>query len=238
VRVVEVRLVAGERDDLSVAFGCLVVVAFGLVEPTKTFVAVMHAGEAASTSWAACSASSNFLASMRASTALAATSSCPLQSSHRCGSCCAAAVAVVAAALAAASFSREAASSRAMQQRLYFLPLPQGQRSFRPILAISPTSVQRTEPLYQTVLADAKFHEQLLVFDRDLSVTARAAGCHLCGGALHSAPFGRKPRGGPAGLGQDYAQRFSSVVRRTAAASGRRRHRCGFSGARSTWPRS
>src|SRR5260370_29286541 len=46
VRVVEVRLVAGERDDLSVAFGCVVVVAFGLVEPAKTLVAVMHGGEA------------------------------------------------------------------------------------------------------------------------------------------------------------------------------------------------
>ncbi len=63
--------------------------------------------------------------------------------------------------------------------------------------------------MYQAVLADAKFHEQLLVFDRDLSATARAAGCGQCGGALHSASFGRKPRGGPAGLGQDYAQRFS-----------------------------
>ena len=96
-----------------------------------------------------------------------------------------------------------------MQQRLYFLPLPQGQRSFRPILAISPTSVQRTDPLYQAVLADAKFHEQLLVFDRDLSATARAAGCHQCGGALHSAQFTRKPRGGPPGLGPAYGQRFS-----------------------------
>jgi hypothetical protein len=59
------------------------------------------------------------------------------------------------------------------------------------------------------MLADAQFHEQLLVFDRDLSATTRAAGCGQCGGALHSAPFGRKPRGGPAGLGQDYARRFS-----------------------------
>jgi len=42
------------------------------------------------------------------------------------------------------------------------LPLPQGQRSFRPILAISPTSVQRMDKVYQAVLADAKFHEQLL----------------------------------------------------------------------------
>jgi hypothetical protein len=63
--------------------------------------------------------------------------------------------------------------------------------------------------LYQAVLADARFHEQLLVFDRDLSAIARATGCGLCGGALHSAPFGRKPRGGPAGLSQDYARRFS-----------------------------
>jgi len=63
--------------------------------------------------------------------------------------------------------------------------------------------------LYQAVLADAKFHEQLLVFDRDLSATARRAGCRLCGGTLHSAQFARKPRGGPAGLGKDYRQRFS-----------------------------
>ena len=63
--------------------------------------------------------------------------------------------------------------------------------------------------MYQAVLADATFHEQLLVFDRDLSATARSAGCGQCGGALHSASFGRKPRGGPPGLGQEYAQRFS-----------------------------
>ena len=63
--------------------------------------------------------------------------------------------------------------------------------------------------MYQAVLADAKFHEQLLVFDRDLSATARAAGCHRCGGVLHSAQFPRKPRGGPPGLSQDYARRFS-----------------------------
>jgi hypothetical protein len=63
--------------------------------------------------------------------------------------------------------------------------------------------------LYQAVLADAKFHEQLLVFDRDLSAAARAAGCRQCGGRLHSARFPRKPRGGPAGLGTGFGQRFS-----------------------------
>ena len=63
--------------------------------------------------------------------------------------------------------------------------------------------------MYQAVLADAKFHEQLLVFDRDLAASARAARCWLCGGALHSASYDRKPRGGPAGFGQEYAERFS-----------------------------
>ena len=63
--------------------------------------------------------------------------------------------------------------------------------------------------MYQAVLADAKFHEQLLVFDRDLAGCVRAARCRICGGALHSAPYDRKPRGGPAGLGQEYAERFS-----------------------------
>src|ERR1700690_1537580 len=96
-----------------------------------------------------------------------------------------------------------------MQHFLYFLPLLQGQRSFRPILAISPTSFQRTDPVYQTVLADAKFLEQLLVFDRDLAASTRAARCWRCGGALHSASYERKPRGCADGLGQEYAERFS-----------------------------
>jgi hypothetical protein len=63
--------------------------------------------------------------------------------------------------------------------------------------------------VYQAVLANAKFHGQLLVFDRDLATSARAARCWRCGGALHSAPYDRKPRGCPAGLGQEYAERFS-----------------------------
>ena len=63
--------------------------------------------------------------------------------------------------------------------------------------------------MYQAVLTDAKFHGQLLVFDRDLAASARAARCWRCGGALHSASYDRKPRGGPAGLGQEYVERFS-----------------------------
>ena len=63
--------------------------------------------------------------------------------------------------------------------------------------------------MYQAVLTDATFHEQLLAFDRDLAASARAARCWLCGGALHSASYDRKPRGCPDGLGQEYAERFS-----------------------------
>jgi hypothetical protein len=63
--------------------------------------------------------------------------------------------------------------------------------------------------VYQAVLADAKFHEQLLVFDRDLAAFARAKRCRRCGGALHSGSYARKPRGGPAGLGREHAERFS-----------------------------
>jgi hypothetical protein len=63
--------------------------------------------------------------------------------------------------------------------------------------------------VYQAVLADTKFHEQLLAFDRDLAASARAARCWLCGGALHSGSYARKPRGGPAGVSEAYRQRFS-----------------------------
>ena len=63
--------------------------------------------------------------------------------------------------------------------------------------------------MYQAFLADAKFHEQLLVFDRDLAASTRAERCRLCRGALHSGSYARKPRGGPAGLGQEHAKRFS-----------------------------
>lgn len=63
--------------------------------------------------------------------------------------------------------------------------------------------------MYRAVLADARFHELLLAFDRDLAGTVRKAGCRRCGGVLHSARFRRKPRGAPAGLEEDYEQRLS-----------------------------
>jgi len=63
--------------------------------------------------------------------------------------------------------------------------------------------------LYQELITDSRFHQLLLAFDRDIAAACRATGCLLCGGPLHSAQFPRKPRGLPAGLGEDYNLRFS-----------------------------
>jgi hypothetical protein len=63
--------------------------------------------------------------------------------------------------------------------------------------------------LYQALLNDARFHQQLLEFDHDLAAMARDGGCAECGGRLHSAVFPRKPRGVPPGLGEAYCRRFS-----------------------------
>ena len=60
-----------------------------------------------------------------------------------------------------------------------------------------------------TVLNDVRFYGLLLKFDRDLAATVREGGCPFCAAALHSAPYLRKPRGGPAGLGKEYCERLS-----------------------------
>jgi hypothetical protein len=67
----------------------------------------------------------------------------------------------------------------------------------------------RTTPLYQTLLADPKFHERILDFDRDRAEACRAAGCPDCGGTLHAANYLRKPRGWLMALGEEHDLRFS-----------------------------
>ena len=62
--------------------------------------------------------------------------------------------------------------------------------------------------LYQSLLQDSRCFDLLLKLDEDLAAEARRVGCG-CGGVLHSARYGRKPRGGPAGLGPKSAVRFS-----------------------------
>ena len=64
-------------------------------------------------------------------------------------------------------------------------------------------------PLYQRLLADPKFHERILDFDRDRAEACRAAGCPDCGGPLHAANYLRKPRCWLIALGEEHNLRFS-----------------------------
>jgi hypothetical protein len=76
-------------------------------------------------------------------------------------------------------------------------------------IVVNDLDLRRTHPLYSTVLGDATFHELLLVFDQDIAIAARRERCLLCRSVVHSARYRRKPRGRPAGLGEEHDWRFS-----------------------------
>jgi hypothetical protein len=63
--------------------------------------------------------------------------------------------------------------------------------------------------LYPSLLSDARFHNLLLAFDRDLADAACNAGCPRCSGVLHSARYWRKPRGRACNVGPEHDRRFS-----------------------------
>ena len=129
--------------------------------------------------------------------------------------------------------------SLARQHFLCFLPLPQGQRSFRPILAIAQLRHEERLALYRPLLADARFHRLLLAMDDNIAADYRAAGCGPCGGVLHAAWYRRKPRGRPAEPGwhlRPEGFRFL-LCRSGSVANARRRLRWGFSAARFITPR-
>ena len=56
----------------------------------------------------------------------------------------------------------------------------------------------------QSHLADQELHQLLEKVDADLAQEVRQKGCLFCGGKLHRADYGRKPRGGP-----QWDQRYS-----------------------------
>ena len=58
------------------------------------------------------------------------------------------------------------------------------------------------------VLQDSRLYVLLLKCDEDLAALARASGC-ACGGALHSARYGRKPRGWVLAQPEGYDRRHS-----------------------------
>lgn len=63
------------------------------------------------------------------------------------------------------------------------------------------------------ILRDATLFAILPKIDAELAETARVAGCE-CGGVLHRSDYPRKSRGGPAGLGAEYAARISFCCNR------------------------
>lgn len=63
--------------------------------------------------------------------------------------------------------------------------------------------------MYPRLVRDARFYGFELKVDRAILAEARNGVCVVCGEALHSADYGRKPRGGPPDLGEERCIRFS-----------------------------
>ncbi len=78
--------------------------------------------------------------------------------------------------------------------------------------------------MYFDILQDSSFYQFLLQIDGDLAEQTRRSGCRFCGAPLHSACYGRRPRGLPPGTVAGPA--FSVCYSYCCSADGcRRRHR-------------
>lgn len=210
-RVVVVRMFADERDDFPIVIGRLPVIASGLADLAEAVVAVMHLGIA-------------FQEVVCGTFRLVEVSGADQgESGVGCGG-----QSVVDGI--GQKIGKEVAPVRTRER-----PLGGGAGRARGFLVLGETALlvflataaragfiasgfghlgnfilrEGRTTLYQNLLADARFHGQLLVFDDDMAKTARKAPCRHCGGVLHSARYKRKPRGKPAGLGEAYDVRFS-----------------------------
>ena len=76
-------------------------------------------------------------------------------------------------------------------------------------MAVNDLMLRGALPLYPELLANATFHHLLFAFDADLAEAARAGRCPVCGGALHSAKYWRKPKGRLCRVPPEHNQRFS-----------------------------
>jgi hypothetical protein len=74
---------------------------------------------------------------------------------------------------------------------------------------ILPSWSEDVEQTIEAILRDTRFYELLLGFDRQIADAAHAVPCRKCGSKRHWGSFGRKPRGGPAGLDPEHRRRFS-----------------------------
>jgi hypothetical protein len=200
---------AGERDDLAVVFGCLGVVASCLANHAEAIIAVVDAGEA-------------FEKNVGGALGFVEFSSVD-EIDHGVGrlgefiKIVVDGLEEVEEATGARRLRLGALSMGGVLGRfvigeatfLVFLAAATGTRFIPSGFGHIDHFGQRRDALYQEVLADTRFHEQLLVFDLELAEQARAEGCTRCDGVLHWARYTRKPRGVPPGLCADYSQRCS-----------------------------
>lgn len=85
------------------------------------------------------------------------------------------------------------------------------------------------------VLARVSLFRLLHRLDVDLSERVRAGGCPICGGPLHRASYPRKPRGGPAGIPDEYCRRLSLCCGREGCRGRQLPPSCLFLGRRVYW---
>jgi len=210
-RIVVVGVLADEGDDLSVVVGSLAAIAPGLADHAEPVVAVMGVREAREeivrgllgrVELAGLDEVDHGVGSLGQFVEAVIGVQEGLEEAWPAGGCC--------RCLGSLIGSRGAGGRRVLREAalLVLLATAAGARIIPSDLGHS-ILVGRTTPLYQALLSDARFHEQLLAFDRDIAADAKSAGCPRCGGSLHWARFARKSRGAPAGLGEDYNQRFS-----------------------------
>ena len=65
-----------------------------------------------------------------------------------------------------------------------------------------------TDPVCHAFLTDTNFYQLLFQIDQSIAKEVRERGCE-CGGALHAAPYPRKPRGVRSALDDSYQSRLS-----------------------------
>ncbi len=85
------------------------------------------------------------------------------------------------------------------------------------------------------LLQTANLFHLLFFIDSELAAIKRSAGCPHCNGSLHQANYMRQPRGGPAGLPEEYCLRWSLCCGREGCRRRSMPESCLFMGRRVYW---
>jgi hypothetical protein len=203
-------MLADEGDDLAVALGCAAVIAPRLVDHAEAVVAVMYLGEA-------------FEQIVGGALGLVELPGLD-EIDHRIGGGGQFVVFVV--GQGEIGKRREVSQGRAVRRHrwrrggpgrrvlgeaalLIFLAAAAGAAIISADFGHLGNFHRKEGSLYRELLGDARFYDLLLAFDRDLAAAARRRRCPHCGGAMHAAPFMRKPRGRLIVLDQEHDRRFS-----------------------------